>query len=404
MQGAVRKRGDTWSYYFDLGKIDGKRKKKEKGGFRTKKEAETALAKAINEYNQTGYSFTPSEITVSEYLDYWFENCVKMTMKYNTQCDYKLIIDKHLKPNLGMYRMKALAPSVIQNYVNGLKLHGFSKSHLTGILGTLSSAMRYAVEPMHYIEQNPCLNVVKPKYTSKPEESRFIIDPEEFEKILKRFKGTGFELPLLLGYYTGMRIGEVFGLTWDDVDFKNKTINVNHLILKRDGAWYFGTTKTLSSNRVILIGDTLHKALKDAFRSKKRNRLKYGDDFNEHYLKPETDEKGETIEKLVSIPRFAQVALPVADMVCVKEDGQYVSPDSFKYVSRVVNHELGIRFNFHSLRHTHATTLIENGADVKDVQERLGHANVATTMDTYVHNTDNMRNRSVDIFERVARI
>ena len=72
MTGGTRKRGATWSYYFDLGKIDGKRQKKEKGGFKTKKEAETALAKAINEYNNAGAVFTPSEITVSDYLDQWY--------------------------------------------------------------------------------------------------------------------------------------------------------------------------------------------------------------------------------------------------------------------------------------------------------------------------------------------
>lgn len=69
MNSGVRKRGGTWSYYFDLGRIDGKRKKKEKGVFRTKKEAETVLAKALNEYNNAGAVFEPSEITVADYLN-----------------------------------------------------------------------------------------------------------------------------------------------------------------------------------------------------------------------------------------------------------------------------------------------------------------------------------------------
>jgi hypothetical protein len=73
MTGGVRKRGSTWSYYFDLGKVDGKRKKKEKSGFRTKKEAEQALAAAINEYNNAGQVFESSEVTVSDYLDQWWQ-------------------------------------------------------------------------------------------------------------------------------------------------------------------------------------------------------------------------------------------------------------------------------------------------------------------------------------------
>ena len=74
---------------------------------------------------------------------------------------------------------------------------------------------------------------------------------------------------------------------------------------------------------------------------------------------------------------------------------------SFRYCTRVVHYELGIpEFDYHSLRHTHATILIENGANVKDVQERLGHTNIEMTMNTYVHNTGIMKKESIDIFER----
>ena len=91
-------------------------------------------------------------------------------------------------------------------------------------------------------------------------------------------------------------------------------------------------------------------------------------------------------------------------MVCIRENGQYVSTDSFKYPLRVIHTELKIAFNFHSLRHIYATMLIENGANVKDVQERLGHQNIETTLQTYVHNTDSLRNETVDIFESAANI
>ena len=83
MKGSVRKRGNTWSYYFDLGTVNGKRQKKEKGGFHTKKEAEAALAKAITEYNRAGQIFEPSEITVSDYLDQWYDLYCKPNLKYN---------------------------------------------------------------------------------------------------------------------------------------------------------------------------------------------------------------------------------------------------------------------------------------------------------------------------------
>lgn len=151
MQGGVRKRGSTWSYYFDLGKVDGKRKKKEKGGFRTKKEAEAALAAAMNEYNNAGTVFEPSEITVSDYLDQWYELSCKLNLKYNTQVAYLRIIEGHIKPKFGSYKLKAINATVLQEYANNLKMNGYSKSHIVGILTVFQSALDYAIEPLHYI-------------------------------------------------------------------------------------------------------------------------------------------------------------------------------------------------------------------------------------------------------------
>ena len=167
--------------------------------------------------------------------------------------------------------------------------------------------------------------------------------------------------------------------------------------------WYFQTPKTDSSNRTIMFGETLEKVLKAAKRKKQMNRLRYAEQFTEYYLQEEKDEKGETIQRLLPVSRSIPVKLPSADMVCVRDDGSMISTDSFKYVCRVVQKDLHIAFNYHSLRHTHATMLIEAGAYLKDVQERLGHADIQTTMNKYVHNTDEMRSRTVDIFEKAIK-
>lgn len=419
MNGGTRKRGSTWSYYFDLGKVDGKRKKKEKGGFRTKKEAEAALAKALNEYNNAGTVFEPSEITVTDYLNQWFDLYCKTNLKYNTQVGYLRIIQGHLIPRFGMYRLKAITPAILQEYAVDLKMNGLSKSHLVGILSVFSAALNYAVEPMHYLTSNPMQYVKYPKVEKKPQE-RIILTLDEWERIIERFKDTRYYIPLMIGFYTGLRISETFALTWDDIDFKNRTISVNKQIVKRNfgadvrkavekkekkeskSSWYFTTPKTATSNRIVKFGDTLYKALKSEKGKQAKNEMQYGEYYTIHVVKPELDEKGNEIKRLVPVQKCIQSALQRIHMVCITENGEYTSTDSFKYCSRVIHKELLLAFDYHSLRHTHATLLIESGADVKDVQMRLGHTNIETTLNTYVHDTEKMIEKSVDIFEAVV--
>lgn len=117
----------------------------------------------------------------------------------------------------------------------------------------------------------------------------------------------------------------------------------------------------------------------------------------------EIDEKGKTIIRVSPIFENINAPYPVVNLICVDENGEYTSPDSFKYCARVIHYELKIKFDYHSLRHTHATRLIENGANVKDVQMRLGHENIETTLQTYVHDTEQMKNNTVDIFENFTK-
>lgn len=417
MNGGVRKRGATWSYYFDLGKVDGKRKKKEKGGFRTKKEAEAALAKALNEYNNAGSVFEPSEITVADYLNQWFDLYCKPNLKYNTQVGYLRIIQGHLIPRFGIYRLKAITPAILQEYAVDLKMTGLARHSITGILSVFSAALNYAVEPMHYLPSNPMQYVKFPKVEKAPKE-RTILTLEEWQQIIDRFPpDSRYHIPLMIGFYTGLRISEAFALTWDDIDLEKRTITVSKQIVKRNfgadvrkvvekkgkkelkSSWYFTTTKTPSSERTVKFGETLYKDLKAEYTAQRKNELKYSEYYTIHVLKRELDEKGNDMFRIVPVQKCLQTALPRVRMVCIAENGEYTSTDSFKYCSRVIHKELQLAFDYHSLRHTHATILIESGADVKDVQTRLGHSNIQTTLQTYVHDTEKMAERSVDLFE-----
>ena len=417
MTGGVRKRGKTWSYYFDLGKIDGKRKKKEKGGFKTKKEAEAALAAAINEYLTAGQIFEPAEITVHDYLDYWFDTDVKVNLKYNTQVAYFNIIEKHLKPAFGQYKLKALSAAAIQPFVNQLKINGLAKNTITHIVSVLSDSLNYAVEPLHYITQNPVQYIKLPKI-EKEARTRITLEIEDWTRILERFPfGNRFHIMLQIGMHTGLRISEVCALTWDDIDFKNNTLTVNKQTVKRSfspnirdtykltnkkeirSSWYFQPPKTKASKRIVHFGNTLAQVLKSERQRQWKNEILYGEYYTIHIIKNEKDEQGETIQRIMSIPKGSDSSFPRVNLICIDENGEFTSSDSFKYASRVINKELLIAFDFHCLRHTHATKLIESGVSPKTVQERLGHSNIETTLQTYVHNTDIMKHTAVEAFE-----
>lgn len=409
----------NWEYRFEAAKIDGKRKHISKAGFKTKKDAEIAGTKALAEYNNAGLTFEPSDMSFADYLDFWFDNYVKSSCKYNTQLAYNQIIEGHLKPALGIYKLKSLTPMVIQEYVNQKFTNGLKKTTLTNIMAVLSGSLKYAVVPANLLQSSPAEYVKYPKVSSdRSETNRTVISIEDFNKMLERFeKGNPFRYALLIGFYTGLRIGEVFALTWDDIDFKEGTLDVNKLVYKRNygvdvrqvmkqkgkkeekSAWYFGDTKTNASVRKIKIGQTLLDELKEYRKMQLKNQMMYGEYYTQIFKKEEKDEKGNIIYRLIEIEQSVPVTLPLANLIMRKENGQYSSTDSFKYAARVIHYDLGINFNFHSLRHTHATKLIESGISPKSVQKRLGHERIETTLQTYVHNTEAMEQDAVDVFE-----
>lgn len=373
MEGGVRKKGNRWYYYFEVGKVDGKRKKIERAGGATKKEALEALRIALNEFYNTGSVQKETNISVSDYMDYWYNEYVLINCKFNTQQYYKNCINNHIKPYLGVYKLNQISSATLQEFINYKFINGSSEHTLKNYLGIITKSFRMAVYPYNLLKNNPAEHLKMPKYDNIPREDFKILTLDEFNIIIDRFpKGSSFYVPLQIAFNTGLRVAEVCGLTWDCIDFENKTLKVDKILLyKGKGIFEFATPKTLSSYRTISIGHTLLKILKDNKDWQEENKKNYGEYYKEN------------------------------NFICTKENGENITTNSIKYLSRIVNLELEIDFTFHALRHTHATMLLENGANIKDIQKRLGHSRLSTTMDVYSHVTKKMSDNTVNIFERI---
>lgn len=393
----TRKRGKTWEWSFEGAKIDGKRNPISKGGYRTKAEALEAGTQAKAEYDNTGRSFKPSEVSVADYLDYWYENYVLLNLAYNTQKDYEGKIRIHLKPAFGMYRLAALETDAIQRWVDGMKRKGYSKNMVKNSISCLSGALNYAVYPCQYIKFNPCDYVWVPKIIQpkeRKEHMEYICSKEDFAAITDRFgPGSNFYLPLMTSYHCGTRLGETYGFDLlHDINFDSHEITVQHQLSNENGKWYYRPPK-YDSVRTIRILPYYEKILKEEILNRKKNMLKYGQYFTKTYWLDD----GLIMQAPAGIQIVGKEIMPIS----VKENGDLLTPHSFKYCAKVIHEELGNPlFHSHSLRHTHGTILAEGGAQPKTVMERLGHKDIQTTMNRYVFNTEKMQDDSMVILAK----
>lgn len=375
MQGYIRKRGNMWYYTIETAKIDGKRNRIERSGGRTKEEALKAMRNAIQEYEKNGDIVNLSNISVYDYFEYWFDNYVMLNLKYNTQINYRNIIDKHIKPIIGTYKLKAVKPAALQGLINTKFKEGLSKKTIDIIATVLKGGFKKAVYPYQLIKENPMIYVEIPKfdqYNKNTKEDLKIITIEDFKKLLEEVKPeNSFYIPMMIAFHTGLRRAEVCGLTWDHINFEDKTLKVEQIMVMKEKEYMLGTPKTQSSYRTIPLGDTIINILKKHNLKQKENKLFYG----QHYTE--------------------------TNFVCTKENGEPVTPNSIKWSARHISQKTKIPFNFHSFRHTHATMLLENGAKPKSVQGRLGHSRISTTLDTYSHLTKKLKKEAVDIFEKM---
>lgn len=392
----ARKRGSKWEYRFEAAKINGKRKQISKGGFKTKKEALDAGVKARSEYNDSGFCFVPSEISVSDYLDFWMSEYCKTNLKLTTIESYEKHIRLHIKPALGAYKLNALSPITLQNFLNKMFNSGYSRNTLTSIRRILSGSLNYAVDTVQFIRSNPMQKVKLPSDRAMPEvctrtAPHTYIPSDKIKQIFDRFpEGTSSFIPMQFGYRCGMRLGEAFAVCWEDVDFENQTITINKQVQwnNQEKCWYFSNPK-YDSFRTIEIDNELFNILVREYDKQQKARVFYGDMYTNLY---------ESENRVINKTGEGVIIHPVA----VRENGDFIIPRTMQHTSSIVHHQIGFKdFTFHSFRHTHATMLAESGAPTKYTQERLGHKDIIVTMRIYQHVSQTMQETGVNILERM---
>lgn len=414
----ARKRDSgNWEYRIELAKIDGKRQQKSKSGFKTKSEALKAGREALRQYENGGMIITPSEMSVADLLDKWLIEYGKTDLQQVTAEGYAKKIRLYIKPVIGHYKAKSITRQTLQELINNLADKGYSKNTVSSVRGIITGCFDWA-EMNKMVAQNPAYRLKLPKNTAVKQrtDKHVYIPMEKMEEIFKRFpEGSASYIPMMIAYHCGLRLGEVYGLTWDDIDLDNRLLAVNRQVQwyqdksrskeeismsngsrqRGGGYWYFSPPK-YNSYRIIEIDYELLELLNREKERQQRAEEYYAERYC-HYYSAEPISRtydNHDNDSLINPFGIEQTDNEV-HFVNRRESGEYITPRTMQHTSSIIHKQLDfIEFDFHSLRHTHATMLLENGAPMIYIKNRLGHVKVETTEQVYTnHLTDSLKSQ-----------
>lgn len=339
---------------------------------KTQKEVAKKLKEATASLDAGTY-VSPNKMTVGEWLDIWTSEYLG-GVKPATLYSYQAAVRNHLKPKLGAIKLEALSPHVVQTFYNELgqgqeDRQALSPKTIKNIHGILHRALQKAVLN-GYIRFNPANDCELPQRIKKEISP---LDETQIRDFLKAIKGSPYENLFIVTLFTGMREGEVCGLLWDCVDLKSGTLTVNkqlQYIRTSQGKYCMVPTKN-SKGRTITLAPYVVGVLRIVKKEQLENRLRHGECWEN------------------------------SGFVFTDELGHHLSPQNvYREFKRMVAAIGSPSTRFHDLRHSYAVAAIRSGDDIKTVQENLGHATAAFTLDIYGHVTKQMKQDSADRMER----
>ncbi|AFK86966.1 MULTISPECIES: tyrosine-type recombinase/integrase [Thermoanaerobacterium] len=317
---------------------------------KNKAEAQKYLAKKLVEFDTGALPTGEANTTLKDYLNEWLK-VKKSSVGLKTYATYEYYLKEYIIPSLGDYKIKKLVPLIIQSAYNDLEAAGLKGSTIRYIHNLLNQALEQAVT-WQMINRNPCKNLVLPKAV---EREMKVLTPEQARKFLEaciydRF-GVLFELLLT----SGMRPSEVLGLKWEDVDWKNNRITIKRTLSRVGKTWLFKETKTKNSRRTIILPCEVMEDLKEHRKKQAQEKLE-AEEYNDYGL------------------------------VFACSNGNPLGITNIKQHFKALLKDTGLPdLRLYDLRHSCATLLLAAGENPKVTSERLGHSNVAITLNIYSH-------------------
>lgn len=365
----VRKRGNTWQYYFDKASIDGKRQTVYRSGFKTQKEAEAARAEAIAAYNNGGFVPLNNDISFSDFAKVFINDLHDNRYSATTIRSYRAALNARLIKKLGGYKLTSINRSIVNQFVNELQTEGLAKKTIQFYL--TAGKKLFDVAAQHKItNDNPFKNVSAPDNSLINKGRPHTAYTDDYvNQLFEAYKDDELEPAIMLGYYAGLRISEMCALTWDDINFDTRVITVNKQIVHDEltKTFYFAPPKWNSVRRVkipIVLCNYLFT-------------LKQQRNGKQHKYKLNPDK---------SISEGNDFSFVITNW-----HGKIVCKRYIITRIRNLRQKSYPTFKVHDLRHTHCTKLIDSGVDMKYVQKRLGHKSLKTTLDVYTHLTEERR-------------
>ena len=355
----ITKRGDAFRIKVSLGYDENKKQIVKSTTFvppkgTTPKKAQKLAEEYAFEFERhcKGYTQLNENMRFSELADWYFENYAPVELKEGTVYNYKSAYNNHIKPVLGNVRVKDINTPRLTQFVQSLKLQ---PETVRKIYVVLQSIFHRGVE-QGFIRDTPCRNVILPKNRSNKKKP--VLDEEQTRRFMKLIEEKKCDpdikriIKVLL--YTGMRCGECLALSWDNINFEEMTISIEHNLADVGGKHWLTTPKTESSIRTIGMSQTLA----DIFREQKKYQEQLIEALGDDFSHPE--------------------------MVFTSANGNYRDRSSLgTSLKRFLR---GTEFDFltlHSLRHCNATLLLNSGVDLKVVSDHLGHCDIGVTANIY---------------------